>query len=104
MQMPVVTYAGLPIWTQNDDLCSKTSCPVNKGPAVVVYQQAFPIFTPPGHYTVTLRGISKSDLLFCVAVDFEVVPPSLSSTAATGVSRLQRAAGALLKTHRKEMV
>ena len=42
-----VTYAGIPIWTQSDDLCAKTTCPIAKGPADVVYLQPMPIFTPP---------------------------------------------------------
>jgi hypothetical protein len=45
--LQMVTYAGLPIWTQNDDLCAKTACPVAKGPTEVVYQQPFPYITPP---------------------------------------------------------
>ena len=43
----VVTYAGIPIWAQQDDLCAKTACPVAVGPVEVAYLQEFPIFTPP---------------------------------------------------------
>ena len=42
-----VQYAGFPIWTQQDDLCTKMTCPAASGPVSVVFQQEFPIITPP---------------------------------------------------------
>lgn len=70
----LVTYGGLPIWTQNDELCDKTACPISKGQVDVVYKQLFPIITPPGQYVVTLKGTHGEDDLFCVAVTFRVTP------------------------------
>ena len=35
----LVKYLGLPIYSQTDDLCAKTACPVAKGPATVSFQQ-----------------------------------------------------------------
>lgn len=28
----IVHYAGMPIWTQLDNLCEKTDCPIAPGP------------------------------------------------------------------------
>jgi hypothetical protein len=30
----LVLYSGLPVWTQQDDLCTKTTCPLHKGSTV----------------------------------------------------------------------
>ncbi|KAL6770235.1 hypothetical protein ACKKBG_A34150 [Auxenochlorella protothecoides x Auxenochlorella symbiontica] len=71
----VVQYAGFPIWTQADDLCTKMTCPSSEGPVSVSFQQQFPVITPPGQYTVTLRGAdAAAKPLFCVAVTFQVTP------------------------------
>ncbi|PSC77049.1 phosphatidylglycerol phosphatidylinositol transfer [Micractinium conductrix] len=78
----IVHYAGMPIWTQTDNLCDKASCPIKKGPTEVKYSQLFPTITPPGSYSVTLNGHSGEDALFCVTIDFMVVPPGAAEVAA----------------------
>ena len=77
----LVKLSGLPIYTQEDDLCSKTNCPVSKGEGVTItYEQEFPIITPPGSYSVTLAGKSSGGVqLFCVMILFQVQTPQLSS-------------------------
>lgn len=77
----IVHYVGMPIWTQTDDLCDKAACPIKEGPVEVKYTQPFPVITPPGSYTVTLDGRDGDDRLFCVAVDFQVVPPGSAGAA-----------------------
>lgn len=74
----LVKLAGLPIYTQQDDLCDKTTCPVAKGQeAKIAYTQVFPEFTPPAFYSVTLTGKSTDGAtLFCVLISFEVKPSS----------------------------
>lgn len=81
----LVKLSGLPIYTQEDDLCSKTSCPVSKGEGVTItYEQEFPIITPPGSYSVMLAGKSSNGMeLFCVTILFQVQTPQLSSIAVT---------------------
>jgi hypothetical protein len=75
----LVRLAGLPIYTQRFELCSKTACPVPKGTgAQLVFTQEFPKYTPRASYVVTLTGKSDSGVrLFCVDVAFKVVPASL---------------------------
>ncbi len=42
-----VAYHGFPIYSEQKDLCEKTSCPVKKGPVQVALEEPFPIITPP---------------------------------------------------------
>jgi len=74
----LVRMAGLPIYTQQDELCSKTTCPIKNGAeAKLVYEQDFPEFTPPASYSLTLSGKSSSGAdLFCIEIAFSVLPPS----------------------------
>jgi len=75
----LVRLAGLPIYTQADDFCTKTPCPFSTGAEQnIVYEQNFPEITPPGSYSLTLSGKSSSgEQLFCVIISFEVktAPP-----------------------------
>jgi ML domain len=79
----LVRLAGLPIYTQADDFCQKTTCPVvSKSETKIVYEQNFPEITPPGTYSVTLSGKSGSgEQLFCVIISFDVkaAPPLLEN-------------------------
>lgn len=76
----LVRLGGLPIYTQQDDLCTKTSCPIQKeSNAQIIYEQSFPEFTPAGPYSVMLSGKSSTgEQLFCVVIAFQVnpLPPS----------------------------
>ncbi|EIE19635.1 hypothetical protein COCSUDRAFT_54568 [Coccomyxa subellipsoidea C-169] len=72
-----VAYHGFPIYSQSQDLCEKTACPVKKGPVIVALEEPFPIITPPGPYTVRITAKGKGNdapQLFCLDVDFNVVP------------------------------
>lgn len=42
-----VAYHGFPIYSQSQDLCEQTDCPVKKGPVKVALEEPFPIITPP---------------------------------------------------------
>ncbi|KAL4855366.1 Phosphatidylglycerol/phosphatidylinositol transfer protein [Chlorella vulgaris] len=100
----IVKYAGVPIWTQLDDLCDKAACPISAGPTEVHYSQPFPAITPPGYYSVTLDGHAGTEQLFCVRVDFQVVIPSAAQVArawegALGTTTVQQ----VLTTHRKQL-
>lgn len=52
-----VQYAGFPIWTQEDSLCTKMTCPATAGPVAVVFQQQFPVITPPVRARVAWLGL-----------------------------------------------
>lgn len=52
----VVQYAGFPIWTQADDLCTKMTCPSSEGPVSVSFQQQFPVITPPVRHWLWCDG------------------------------------------------
>jgi hypothetical protein len=74
----LVRIAGLPIYTQSDDFCKKTACPVAaNSETTIVYEENFPEITPPGSYSVTLSGKSGAgEQLFCVIISFEVKAPT----------------------------
>ncbi|KAL4441452.1 hypothetical protein ABPG77_001956 [Micractinium sp. CCAP 211/92] len=100
----IVHYAGMPIWTQTDDLCEKAECPIKKGPVEVKYTQPFPIITPPGSYSVTLDGHAGDDQLFCVTVDFQVVPPQSAGAAQGWAASLKgKVQQAVLTPHRRSL-
>ena len=42
-----VSYHGFPIYTQSQDLCDATRCPIKKGPLTVKLEEPFPVITPP---------------------------------------------------------
>ncbi|KAK9827719.1 hypothetical protein WJX81_004847 [Elliptochloris bilobata] len=78
-----VSYHGFPIYTQSQDLCDATSCPVKKGPLTLTLEESFPIITPPGPYTVRLSAVGVDPIapLLCLDVDFSVVPQSARNGA-----------------------
>lgn len=75
-----VKLAGIPVYFETDDLCSKAECPLKEGEtATIVFIQQFPAITPPGPYIVELAGSGGPEEgsetpLFCVDVNFAVEP------------------------------
>ena len=69
-----MSYHGFPIYTQSQDLCNATTCPVKKGPLTIKLEEPFPVITPPVcslHYTCVWASTSFSLsarclLLFCL--------------------------------------
>lgn len=99
-----VHLMGFPIWTQVDNICDKATCPIKKGAVEVRYTQPFPEITPPGAYSVTLAGHSGDDALFCVTLDFQVVPPEAAQVAQRWAASLKgQALQHVLTTHRKSL-
>lgn len=41
-----VTYYGIPVHVSNEDLCSRTRCPVEVGPFMFVNTESLPYITP----------------------------------------------------------
>lgn len=69
-----VQLAGIPVYSHTDDLCSKTTCPVEPGASFQInYSRHFPLYTPPGAYTMKLQGVSDmGEKLFCIRIGFHV--------------------------------
>lgn len=42
-----VSYAGTPIYEEDDDLCTKAACPIKTGPIEITYLQELPPIAPP---------------------------------------------------------
>lgn len=93
-------FMGFPIWAEEGDLCSSTTCPVRSGPVTFTFHRDFPAITPPvrshidhilvhnpvqGNYSVQIhvKPAAASTEFMCIQVDFEVVP---STNAMLGVS------------------
>ena len=69
-----VQLAGIPVYSHTDDLCTKTACPVEPGSSFQInYSRHFPLYTPPGSYTMKLQGVSDTgEKLFCIRIGFHV--------------------------------
>ncbi|KAK1310813.1 hypothetical protein QJS10_CPA08g00041 [Acorus calamus] len=68
-----VSYYGVPIHSENHDLCKETSCPVTSGDFVLSHEQTLPGFTPPGPYTLKMRLYAKDgSQLTCITFDFKI--------------------------------
>lgn len=75
-----VAFRGLPVYSETKDLCERTTCPVQKGPLNLSYDEYLPPIVPPGPYVVTISVTSGeatevADQLLCLEVDFEIAPP-----------------------------
>eukprot|EP00197_Chlamydomonas_leiostraca_P008008 CAMPEP_0202866060 /NCGR_PEP_ID=MMETSP1391-20130828/7155_1 /ASSEMBLY_ACC=CAM_ASM_000867 /TAXON_ID=1034604 /ORGANISM="Chlamydomonas leiostraca, Strain SAG 11-49" /LENGTH=164 /DNA_ID=CAMNT_0049545973 /DNA_START=35 /DNA_END=529 /DNA_ORIENTATION=+ len=72
-----VSFSGVQIYSQSEDLCAKTKCPVAPGPVAVTIVELLPPIAPPGDYglRVTARGMAGEELM-CLDVDFTLAPPS----------------------------
>lgn len=57
-----VSFMGMPIYTQQEDLCSKTSCPVPSGPISITLVEYLPPIAPPvGAWGASQRGAPEGD-------------------------------------------
>lgn len=42
-----VAFRGLPVYSETKDLCERTTCPVQKGPLNLSYDEYLPPIVPP---------------------------------------------------------
>ncbi|KAK7342068.1 hypothetical protein VNO80_25011 [Phaseolus coccineus] len=75
-----VSYVGVPVHTENIDLCKEVKCPVANGNFVISHTQTLPVITPPGPYSLkmTLKN-DREELLTCIKFNFKIVLGSLVS-------------------------
>jgi len=70
----VITYLGIPVYSQKNDICKIVSCPLAPGQlsaSLLVPGSAIPVFSPPGSYIGTSHMIdSNNKELACVQVTF----------------------------------
>ncbi|GFH27586.1 ML domain-containing protein, partial [Haematococcus lacustris] len=76
---PVI--GGIQIYSESQDLCSKTACPVPPGPVTINIVEDLPPIAPPGDYGLRVIGTDAAgNELMCLDVDFELVLPSESTS------------------------
>ncbi|KAJ9526735.1 hypothetical protein QJQ45_017521 [Haematococcus lacustris] len=94
-----VSFSGIQIYSESQDLCSKTACPVPPGPVTINIVEDLPPIAPPvskaqdqlqgtantsplsGDYGLRVIGTDASgNELMCLDVDFELVLPSESTS------------------------
>eukprot|EP00252_Welwitschia_mirabilis_P010007 TRINITY_DN2302_c0_g1_i1.p1 TRINITY_DN2302_c0_g1~~TRINITY_DN2302_c0_g1_i1.p1 ORF type:complete len:159 (+),score=25.03 TRINITY_DN2302_c0_g1_i1:192-668(+) len=69
----LVYYLGIHIHTESHDLCSKTSCPIQRGSFVLTHSQSLPGITPAGSYKLKMKMIDSDDkLLTCIDMKFRI--------------------------------
>jgi len=74
----LIFFYGLPVHTENHDLCTKTACPVKQGGFVLTNSQSLPGSTTAGEYKLRMKMMNAYDkLLTCVYVSFKIVHGSL---------------------------
>jgi len=72
-----VSYRGVHIYQESDDLCKRTSCPVDVGALIIHADQDLPPFTPPGPYKLQIQASDESGAaLLCIAISFDISAPS----------------------------
>ncbi|KAF3442765.1 hypothetical protein FNV43_RR16682 [Rhamnella rubrinervis] len=68
-----VSYFGWHIYSESQDLCVETSCPISTGDFVVSHSQVLPGFTPPGSYSLKMKMYNGSNSeLTCITFDFYI--------------------------------
>lgn len=78
----LVNFMGVPIFTETRDLCARTKCPIGKGPLEISYTEYLPPIAPPGPYIIQLSATSsEEELLLCLNVSFEMLPPPMPPAA-----------------------
>lgn len=84
-----VQFQGMDIYQESKDLCSRTTCPITKGPISIAYSQDLPPIAPPGDYEVRVsaKGPDGEELM-CIVVDFELVYPNARSWIHNAKSKL----------------
>ncbi|KAJ9525874.1 hypothetical protein QJQ45_009250 [Haematococcus lacustris] len=76
-----VSFSGIQIYSESQDLCSKTACPVPPGPVTINIVEDLPPIAPPGDYGLRVIGTDAAgNELMCLDVDFELVLPSESTS------------------------
>jgi len=69
-----VSFHGVPVHVERDDICNKAECPIAPGDFVLKNTEVLPGFTPPGSYKIKLQFLSPDDeQLACANIDFSIV-------------------------------
>lgn len=73
-----VYYLGVPVHTEKDDLCIRTSCPVAPGDFAINNSEGLPDFTPTGAYRLDMRIQDENGgLLTCLKINFRIAAPDI---------------------------
>eukprot|EP00798_Chlamydomonas_sp_ICE-L_P016883 gene16883-23158_t len=73
-----VSYGGVDIYSMEEDLCTKTSCPIMPGSFTMTIIEDLPPIAPPGTYGMKIQAHGADpDELLCIDVTFTLVFPSL---------------------------
>ncbi|GMQ10855.1 hypothetical protein CsSME_00053695 [Camellia sinensis var. sinensis] len=68
-----VAYFGFHIYSEIDELCGKTSCPISAGDFLISHSQDLPGFIPPGTYILTMKmEDGNKNQLTCINFDFSI--------------------------------
>ena len=52
---------GLPVFSEEDDICKLSNCPIPKGKFETTFSKHFPIYTPPGKHLLFSGAILKKE-------------------------------------------
>eukprot|EP00270_Netrium_digitus_P019223 TRINITY_DN7546_c0_g1_i2.p1 TRINITY_DN7546_c0_g1~~TRINITY_DN7546_c0_g1_i2.p1 ORF type:complete len:272 (+),score=49.77 TRINITY_DN7546_c0_g1_i2:24-818(+) len=89
----LVFFHGIPLHTEKDDLCIKTTCPVSPGDFLFTNSQNLPRITPPGVYTVRMEALNSDNKeLFCARMTFQIVRPTGTASSSSSTAAAARSA------------
>lgn len=75
-----VFYLGVPVHTEKDDLCAKTSCPISPGEFSLKNSEGLPEFTPTGSYRLDMRVHDEDGhVLTCLKINFRITAPAVQT-------------------------
>ncbi|CAM0942720.1 unnamed protein product [Alopecurus aequalis] len=67
-----VKYWVLPLYSETDDICTKTSCPAT-GVFELSHRETLPSFALPGSYTIQMKMLGEKDEeLSCISFGFSI--------------------------------
>ncbi|CAM6091308.1 unnamed protein product [Calypogeia fissa] len=85
-----VSFFGIKVHTEKDDLCSKSNCPIN-GEFTLNSQEFLPQYTPPGSYKLKFQVLdSNGNELTCASIAFSIVWSSQFEQLADATTAFQK--------------
>ncbi|KAG0586263.1 hypothetical protein KC19_2G076900 [Ceratodon purpureus] len=69
-----VSFHGVTVHTERNDICEKAACPIAPGEFVLKNTEVLPGITPPGSYRIKLQFVGEEgEQLACANINFSII-------------------------------